>query len=261
MSGMSKAPHLYIATPAYACLVHTAYARALLQLQGECIKRGIHFSLDMIGNESLVQRARNILQARFLKSEATHLLFIDADIAFSPESVLDKLLPADKDVISGVYAKKNIDWDLVGKKLGARNSCRENTETAQESGLDYNLNVKPGTNQVADGVVEVLDTATGFLLIKRHVIEDMWTAYEKELWCKNDIQGTTQVDAYCAIFDCMIDPESRRYLSEDYAFCRRWQQMGGSIHAHIGFPLAHIGSHVFHGDLRGRFKLVYDGTV
>lgn len=239
--------HLYVATPAYGCTVTSAYASSLIQLQGTCIRRGIECSVDMIGNESLVQRARNVLQARFLKSNATHLLFVDADIAFAPESVF-KLLDAKKDVIAGVYAKKNINWEMLQQKI--RDGT---TEPVRGAGLDYNINVR-GESAVVDGVVEVLDAPTGFMLIARSVIERMWSEYAEPLWCKNDIQGSTNVDAYCAIFDCMIDPESRRYLSEDFAFCRRWQRMGGTIHADVSFPLAHVGSHTFTGDIRTRLN-------
>lgn len=242
-----KRVHLYVATPAYGCTVTSAYATSLIQLQGMCIRRGVECSVDMIGNESLVQRGRNILQARFLKSKATHLLFVDADIAFAPESVF-KLLAAEKDVIAGVYAKKNINWASVKHKIKDGT-----TEPVRGAGLDYNINVR-GESAVVDGVVEVLDAPTGFLLITREVIEKMWSQYADTLWCKNDIQGSTNVDAYCAIFDCMIDPESRRYLSEDYAFCRRWQQMGGRIFADVSFPLAHVGNQTFTGDIRTRLN-------
>jgi len=246
-------PSIYVATPAYGCMLHTGFVTSLLQLQALCIQRGIELCVDMLGNESLVQRGRNILQARFLKSAATHLLFIDADIAFAPESVVDRLLVADKDVITGVYAKKGIEWNLVKTKVQAGVD-----EPVQAAGLDYNINIVPGNSVVKDGVVEVLDSATGFMMIKRHVIEDMWKRYAETLWCRNDIQGTTGIDCYCAIFDCMIDPESRRYLSEDYSFCRLWQQMGGKIHADISFPLAHIGAHTFSGDVRQRFTMQYE---
>jgi hypothetical protein len=239
--------HLYVATPAYGCMVQSGYASSLIQLQGACIRRGIECSVDMIGNESLVQRGRNILQARFLKSKATHLLFVDADIAFAPESVF-KLLAADKDVITGVYAKKNINWTLAHQKLSTGSP-----EPVRGAGLDYNINVK-GESAVVDGVVEVLDSATGFMLIRRAVIEKMWAEYAETLWCKNDIQGSTNIDAYCAIFDCMIDPDTRRYLSEDYAFCRRWQRMGGRIYADVSFPLAHIGSQSFSGTPRQKIS-------
>ena len=250
MTEATEKTHVYVATPAYSCLMHTAFVRSLLQLQGLCMKRGIAISVDLIGNESLVQRARNVLQARFLKSEATHLLFIDSDIAFQPDSVVDKLLPADRDVITGIYAKKSINWPAIERKVRTNAMGRE---SIQEAGLDYNLNIIHRDAAVANGVIEVLDSATGFMMIKRDVIERMWAEFADTLMCVNDIQGHTNVTAYCAIFDCMIDPESKRYLSEDYAFCRRWQSMGGSIHAHVGVPLAHIGSHPFEGDIRARF--------
>ena len=52
----------------------------------------------------------------------------------------------------------------------------------------------------------------------------------------------------------MIDPVSKRYLSEDYAFCRRWQLMGGKIHAHINTTLGHVGNLTFYGKLSERLK-------
>lgn len=244
--------HLYIATPAYGCTLTTAYATSLLQLQALCMQRGIEVSVDLIGNESLVQRARNILQARFLKSPATHLLFIDADIAFAPEAVVDRLLAANKDVVTGAYAKKSINWGLVQQQLLAHSK-----EPVHSLGLDFNINIAEGEHAVTNGVVEVLDAATGMMLIQRHVIEKMWDAYAEELWCKNDIRGDTNIDHYIAIFDCFIDEQTRRYLSEDYAFSRRWQLLGGKIYADIGFPLAHLGTHTFVGDVRHRFSLTY----
>lgn len=228
-------PHLYVATPAYGCKLFPQFALSVLQLQAACIKNRIQISIDLLGNESLVQRGRNILTARFLKSNATHLMFIDADIAFSPDSVL-KLLRSEKDVVSGVYAKKSIDWKQVVAK-------RNGPEPVHQRGLDFNLNIV-GDTKVTDGIVEVLDTATGFLMIRRHVIELMCDKYP-DLWVKNDIAGGTGVDSYCAIFDCMIDLDTRRYLSEDYSFCRRWQALDGKVHADITIPLGHIGTHSF----------------
>lgn len=66
--------------------------------------------------------------------------------------------------------------------------------------------------------------------------------------CVNDHQNK-DLDEYCAIFDCMIDPDTRRYLSEDYAFCRRWQQMGGKIYADVTAILGHVGNLRFSGHI------------
>ena len=51
-----------------------------------------------------------------------------------------------------------------------------------------------------------------------------------------------------------IDPETKRYLSEDYAFCRRWQQIGGKIYADCYTTLGHIGNLPFSGSLEERLK-------
>ena len=77
--------------------------------------------------------------------------------------------------------------------------------------------------------------------------------YKDELNCVNDHQNR-DFDEYCALFDCMIDPDNRRYLSEDYAFCRRWQQIGGKIFADCGTTLGHVGNLPFTGCLNDRLK-------
>ena len=69
----------------------------------------------------------------------------------------------------------------------------------------------------------------------------------------NDHQNR-DLEKYVAVFDCMIDPDSRRYLSEDYAFCRRWQQMGGKIYADCMTVLGHVGNIRFIGSLEERIK-------
>ena len=61
-------------------------------------------------------------------------------------------------------------------------------------------------------------------------------------------------DDYHACFDCMIDPTTKRYLSEDYAFCRRWQQIGGKIYADLATTLGHVGNLPFSGCLKDRLK-------
>lgn len=231
---------LCVATPCYGCMLSLTYLRSILQLQGAAMQAGIPIFFDFIGNESLVQRARNVLAARFLKSNATHLLFVDADIGFNPDAVM-RLLRADKDIACAAYAKKTIDWAAVRTKLLAGA-----TEPVDQMGLDFNLNLPGRECQVVDGFVEVLDAATGFMLIKRRVFERMTDAYKESLRCVNDVIGDKHgVDEYVAFFDCMIDPDTRRYLSEDYAFCRRWQSLGGKIYADVASPLAHVGNMVF----------------
>lgn len=239
------APKLYVATPCYGCQMTAAYLGSLLTLQGACFQRGVECTVDFLGNESLVERARNILVARFLKSDATHLLFIDADIAFNPDTVF-RLLAADKDVCTAVYAKKSFDYEQLRRKLEAGDS-----EPVYQMALDYNINIANPQEPISDGMVRVLDSATGFMLIKREVLERMVEHYREELHCVNDIMGQP-IREYVALFACMIDPKTRRFLSEDFSFGRRYQAIGGEVWADLASPLSHVGTHVYHGDIRER---------
>lgn len=236
---------LYVATPCFGCQMSVAYMVSILNLQAACVQRGVECFIDFIGNESLVERARNILAARFLESDATHLLFIDADIGFSPNAVF-RLLDSGKDVVTAVYPKKALNWDQIKAKLDAGE-----TEPVYQMGLDFNINIATQSSEVTDGLVPVLDSATGFMLIARKVLTHMYDHYRTELFCVNDILGQSTKD-YVALFACMIDQSTRRFLSEDYSFCRRWQSLGGEIWADIASPLAHIGTGIFTGDIRQR---------
>ena len=248
------APKLHLCVPCYGCLMSHTFLRSLLVLQQHCRGRGVSIVVEYVGNESLVQRARNILVAKFLQGDATHLLFIDADIGFAPENVfrlLDFLEREDEDVACGAYSKKNVDWEALQARCAAGSS-----EPARQRGLDFNINTVPGTHPLRAGFVRVLDGATGFMLITRRACEKMYAAFADTLSCVNDVPGQSSkaVREYVAIFDCMIDPDSRRYLSEDYAFCRRWQSLGGSIYLDLMAPLTHEGGYFWRGDLRARLR-------
>lgn len=238
---------LFVSTPCYGGVCLQAYAESLLRLQRTCVANGIHMLLDTTENESLVHRARNLAVARFYqKTKAEYFMFIDADIHFDPESVI-RLIKSDHDVSVAAYPKKCVMWDQVEQGV-------KTNDTRDPAKLSASLvmNFKYQNTQIVNGFAEVLDGPTGFMVIKREVFTKMFEHY-KELDCKNDHQNRDFED-YCAVFDCMIDPETRRYLSEDYAFCRRWQQMGGKIYADCMTVLGHVGNLRFHGVLEERIK-------
>ena len=238
---------LYLSTPCYGGLCLEQYAQSIINLQIELMREGVQLFLDTTENESLVHRARNVSVGRFMqKHDAEYFMFIDADIHFDPKSVVH-LLRSEHDIAVACYPKKFVDWNqaLRGVKAG------ENKPMAM---MSSNLVVNFGAQTLAveNDFIQVLDGPTGFMLIKREVFQKMEEHY-KELYCVNDHQNR-DFDNYTALFDCMIDPVSKRYLSEDYAFCRRWQQMGGKIHAHINTTLGHVGNLPFSGSLKERLK-------
>lgn len=245
---MSTPVKLYISTPCYGGICLTRYAKSILALQQASIKAGLQLLIDTIENESLVHRARNCSVARFFQTtDYTHFMFIDADIEFTIEGVM-KLISCDKPIAVAVYPKKVVDWQSAAQAI--KNGDDRPIEYLSSSLV---VNYKnPGRTPVTRGMISILDGPTGFMVIKRHVFGDMEKEYP-ELMCVNDHQNKA-VDKYCAVFDCMIDPISRRYLSEDYAFCRRWQQMGGEIWADIHNPLGHVGNLTFEASLEHRLK-------
>ena len=87
------------------------------------------------------------------------------------------------------------------------------------------------------------------MLIKRSVIETMMSKYP-DLKYKSDINYSPEAEPFMyALFDTIIDPTTRRYLSEDYTFCRRWQKIGGEIWLDPNTKLNHVGSYTFEGDV------------
>ncbi len=105
------------------------------------------------------------------ESKYTHLLFIDADISFNPETVF-RMIDFDKDIVTGIYPRKTIDWTKVKKKVQEKPNISEDQLLA--NALHYNLNVKdPNKVIVKKGFIEVLDGPTGFMLIKKNVFKKM----------------------------------------------------------------------------------------
>lgn len=238
---------IFLSTPCYGGLCLEAYASSILHLQIECMKNGIQLMIDTTENESLVHRARNISVARFFhKTDCDYFLFIDADIHFDPAAVI-RLVNSGHDVSVAVYPKKCVMWDQAEQSV----KMNENKELAKTSS-SLVMNFKHANTRIENGFAEVLDGPTGFMLFTRDVVARMYKQYP-ELNCVNDHQNR-DLDEYCAIFDCMIDPVTKRYLSEDYAFCRRWQQMGGKIYADVLTTLGHVGNLRFQGILDKRIN-------
>ena len=240
---------LFLSTPCYGGLCLEKYMIGVIKLQLLLIREGIQLMIDTTENESLVHRARNVAIGRFMqKTDAEYFMFIDADVDFDPGSVV-RLVKSGHDVSVAIYPKKVVMWEQAKKAVEAGD---ERDMAMLSSSLVANIGAIHRT--VENGFVEVLDGPTGFMVITRTALDKMHEHYKDELNCVNDHQNR-DFDEYCALFDCMIDPDNRRYLSEDYAFCRRWQQIGGKIFADCATTLGHVGNLPFTGCLNDRLKV------
>lgn len=243
---------IFIATPCYGGALTEAYFRSTIRLLTFCNQHQIPVAFGTIANESLVTRARNVLVAYFLQSDFTRLFFIDADIEFQVEDVI-KLVAHDKEVIVGAYPKKGVNWARIRDSVKSESNKQFTDSEVAAFGSDYAINFKflnRETKQIAieNGLIRLHDGATGFMMIKREVILKMIDAYP-ELKYNNDLNTPPELnDHFYAFFDTMIDPKDKRYLSEDYTFSRRWQDLGGEIWLDPSISLNHYGSFNFMGN-------------
>jgi len=247
---------IVIGTPCYGGLVHIGYFRSMCELTANFTKLGVPFDVMTIGNESLIPRARNGIVAKFLGDvDATHLMFIDADITFNWQTIL-KLVLMNRDLSGGCYPKKMINWDKVRANLQQDQKMQD--DVLMGKSLDYVFNpvyhVEEGKLMVHvdNGMVKVKDIGTGFMLIKREVLEILMYKH-KDRQYRNNVSGYGDErcdDYFYTLFDTQIDPTSRVYLSEDYLFCKLWAEAGGDCWLDLSINLNHTGTMDFKGALQ-----------
>ena len=249
---MPSKPFLLIGTPCYGSLVAQSYMESVIALMGYAGGQGIDLSLALLGGDSLITRSRNKLVATFLDMpNATHLLFIDADIGFQPQAV-KRLLDMDVDVAAGMYPVKNLDWNLMQQRMSeaAAKGGMPPAECWAELGLNF-VGTPLGAEQreERDGFVTASYAGTGFMLIKRQCLERMILAYPETKYEIAHVFPRPKVKSenQFALFDCLIEPGTNIYLSEDYAFCRRWRELGGKIWLDTRTRLTHVGAYRYEG--------------
>ncbi|WP_315721049.1 MULTISPECIES: hypothetical protein [unclassified Bradyrhizobium] len=244
--------HLVIATPCFGGQVSSIYASSIFALQRELrATSNVDLTVHMRDGDALITRARANLVTLFLNDpSATHLLFVDADIGFAPKQVF-RLIESGGDMVAGVYPVKKVNWNK------ARRAINANRMDVPAASLDYVLEIdNPDHVAVVNGFTRVRYAGTGFLMIRRRVIEAMIAhpAYAPLQFFREHSQDALAGNPNrFALFECMIDPETGTYLSEDFAFCRRWTDLGGEIWADLDSRLDHVGPSVFHGNVASQF--------
>ena len=223
MSNLPKPESIYpvIMTPSHDGKFFQNYVTSLLNFTIQAERSGMPLQVVMHQGESLVTRARNNCVAQFLANpEWTHLFWIDADIGFSAEAAF-RLLNSGYDIAAGVYPLKRENWPEGGVPAGT-------TQKHFEAGYTrYTVNAKEeveGSGQVElkvqpDGFMKMEEAPTGFMVIKRCVFERLIKSYPEFNYVPDGISDADQGLHY-RFFDVMVDPVTRRYLSEDYGFCR-----------------------------------------
>jgi hypothetical protein len=280
---------LMVATPMYGGNCAGMYARSIADLSAWCAKHQLPLQLYYLFNESLITRARNYCVDEFMRSDATHLMFIDSDIGFNPQDVIALLAMMSEDspydIMGGPYPKKCISWEKV-KQAVDKGVADEDPNVLEKYVGDYVFNPKSTQREIPlSQPVEVLEIGTGFMMVQRRAFEKYKEAYPYLSYKPDHVRtahfdGSREIHAY---FDCIIDrgysyqdlhdllkdvaegkegtleaakkiveveqKGSKRYLSEDYNFCYHAEKIGLRTWFCPWMQLQHVGSYIFGGSL------------
>jgi hypothetical protein len=239
---------IFIATPMYGGIAKNNYTISMQNLIVKLSSKGHFISTTTIGNESLITRARNTLAHSFLKTDYDALLFIDSDHGWDADDVV-RMVESEKDLIGAIYPMKGINWDNV--RLAAL-AGKQNLE--EYSGL-FAVNLADNSKihlESMDKPIKVKDIGTGMMFITRKVFTDL--APVCNYYIGNSV-GNYFGEKIIEYFTTFID-EDRVLLSEDYAFCRMWQNIGGEVWAAPWVKITHSGDYNFSGKFSATAEIV-----
>ena len=239
---------IFIATPMYGGQCTGFYTQSILQLNNLLRDQNHSAMFSFMFNESLIQRGRNALAHGFLKTDCTHLFFIDSDIRFNAADV-PRMLSVDKDIICGIYPKKEINWQGLKNAIDAGVKIEDlkwHTGSFVVNLANYEGSVTVPVNEP----VEIWNGGTGFMLIKREVFEKLAKVVPSYTNDVNDLSGSLKAEEIKEFFATSIETGTNRLLSEDYHFCKEWREKcDGKVWAAPWAHLSHVGSFIFEGAL------------
>jgi hypothetical protein len=245
---------IFVATPMYGGTCTGQFAKGTSDLAKLSTEYGMTTDFFYLFNESLITRARNYLVDEFLRSDFTHLMFIDSDIGFNPNDVIALSVIANqpgKDIVCAPYPKKCISWEKIKRAVDKGFADKDPNQLEAYVG-DYVFNPTQNTTQIRlDEPVEVLEGGTGFMMIPRETLVKYQQAYPHLMYRPDHVRtehfdGSREIMAF---FDTVIDPDTKRYLSEDYMFCQYAQNIGLKTWLCPWMNLNHTGTYTFAGSL------------
>jgi len=250
----TPAVRLLVATPLYDG-AQADYLRSVVGLAGAAERAGMACAFAWLSNNASIDRARNALAAAFLQSDATHLVFIDGDIGFVPEELVEaaaRMVADDRLAVLGApYPKRRTNWGLVAaaaaKGLGA-----ENPGALERYSGVFAIDLADPAGQFPLGEpIELLRAGTGLMIVRRDVIETLGQRHPELAYVPDqlDRESGLTADTITALFQPLIDPESGHLLSEDYAFCHRVRAAGYRIWLAPWMRTTHTGPARFAGTL------------
>ena len=257
---MSVPAKIMIATPAAGGMVTAAFTGSVLRIVQAFHEHrpDVQFQLRMtVGSDLHVMR--NFLAAVFLADPTlTHLLFLDADTAITPQLV-QRYLDFDQPFVGSLYPFRSLD---IARLRGAVQVADRDAE-AISLALNYvaadELVPQAGTEdpsfKVTKGFVRANRIGTGAMMITKQVLHTMREACSS-LYLSLGAAAYRQMGHDGPVLQCFapLQTSDGSFLSEDMSFCERWTQTGGEIWACVDETITHVGPHAYTGRYIDRMK-------
>ena len=228
-------PHIFLATPTYDGKVGQAYTIALAQSIILLASKGVGVTYANLGGDCHVDDARNSLVRDFMESKCDSMIFLDADVGWRAEDLLELAL-SKPDFVAGVYPKK--------------------TQFGPE---EYPVWVEPGTTLQAnaEGLVEVHGVPTGFLKMSRNCLEIMHKDHGERKHFGQAKEDPKRMPI-TILFERTYENGFR--WSGDYGFCRKWMKSGGKIYVNPEWTFVHEGEKQWTGQLGKHWRDTFGVT-
>jgi hypothetical protein len=215
---------LFVAAPMYGGQCAGMFTRSTNDLAAAAVHHGIELRYYYLFNESLITRARNYCMDEFMRSDCTHMIFIDSDIGFNAQDVIVMLAlmseESEYDILCGPYPKKCISWEKV-KAAVDKGMADEDANVLEKYVGDYVFNPAGGKTEISLGEpVEVLESGTGFMMIRKSAVLKFVEAYPELLYRPDHVRtaafdGSREIHAF---FDALIDNKHANIRNEIRAF-------------------------------------------
>lgn len=220
--------HVLIASPMMDGKVDFVYHTSLIRTQELLEALGAKVQTLAAKYCADVSLARSKLIGAFLRlPSATHLLSIDSDMGWD-----------EKDVVTMLLLKRDF--------LAAAGPKKQYPICFAYNLSDDNFNQIPMVHEIETNVAEVSEVGGAFVLMTRECCQKLVDGYPELQY-----HGDENVIEYALYDPIILKPKNGpiRRLSEDYAICYRWRQLGGKIEVLLDVLLKHVGNHTFMGNL------------
>lgn len=218
MAGMPQPPRMVVfATPTLTGRVTIGYHLGMIEAGTILGRHGFNFAHILRPGDPYLSKVRSKMATDFLRDYPTAeaLFFIDDDVKFPAEKVLE-FMQRPEPVLAGLYPMKD-----------------------DEINFPAHLACDPVTGQVIerDGLVRAMMVPTGFLRIRREVLE----IFARDVPLFVDAEAGGKSKPYSHIFQMGMEPDGG-FIGEDCKWCQMWVNAGGEIWVDPNIEFGHTGS-------------------